>query len=484
MINAKIGPKTGYRSADILLLIFLSATLTLGLAVFSGDPPRWMWIGYPLFLQVLLLVWVGTMPEHKGRFNDALRVTSELQVNVAMRIVIAVGLGLAVALLAYYFMHGSLKPARLVRVTLASGPLLLLFFSVWYLHQLRSRGLVIADLATGTYRRTEAQVAGPLPQVHQRLEHHLHTLVSDAGAPMPWTIYGQRPSVTRTHLNDHFVQYECIWTWCPTKVILSVRDDGAGTTMLRAHCELRRGYYSLELYMNAVEVVLLMAHLQANIVQLLQSEFALTDAKQRHEGLRREALEMELRVLQAQIEPHFFFNTLANLRQLYRTDIEAGEDMLDHLISYLRGAMDDLRSDQSSVDREFDMASHFLAIMKVRMGERLSYTFVKHDEIGEHPFPPAMLISLVENAVKHGLRDKADGALAITAARVDDTIRLSVADNGPGFSSVEGTGVGLSNIRQRLEAIYGHHAWLEVGAPAEGGFMSTIVIPVNSHKGA
>ncbi|MET0857922.1 MAG: ATP-binding protein, partial [Telluria sp.] len=94
-----------------------------------------------------------------------------------------------------------------------------------------------------------------------------------------------------------------------------------------------------------------------------------------------------------------------------------------------------------------------------------------------HPFPPAMLISLVENSIKHGLHDKAHGKLTISCERDGAHLRVSVADNGAGFSSVGGTGVGLSNIRQRLEAMHGNRAWLEVGARADGGFISSVTVP-------
>lgn len=487
MTNAHFGPKPARRAADLALLLLASSLLFIGVLAMSGQPPRWWWIGYPLVLQLVLFVWVATMPENKSRVHDALRVSNSLQINVLARIIVNTLVTVVALVVLYQLFELVQGPPKLFRLMTRLGELLPLallgvplggiFFTVWYVHALRSRGLVLAELNGSAYRTLEAGIAGMLPTVTARLEHHLHTLVSENGPGMPWTMYGKHPKVTRTHMDKHFVQFDCVWTWCPTKVVLSVRDNGAGSTTLRAHCELRKGLYRLDCVLNVCEVVMQLAFIKSNLVQLLQSEFALTEARQHHEGLRRQALEMQLRVLQAQIEPHFFFNTLANLRHLYRTDIDAGEDMLNHLISYLRGAMDNLRSDESSVAAEFELASHFLAIMKVRMGERLSYAFINHDDVGAHAFPPAMLISLVENAIKHGLREKADGHLRITAARLADTIRISVLDNGAGFSSVDGTGVGLSNIRQRLEAIYGERAWLEVGAPAEGGFIATIVIP-------
>ena len=151
--------------------------------------------------------------------------------------------------------------------------------------------------------------------------------------------------------------------------------------------------------------------------------------------------------------------------------------MMDHLIVYLRSTLEELRSDVSTVGKEMDLALHYLAIMKIRMGERLAYSFISPEGTATVAFPPAMLISLVENAIMHGLNNRPDGKLTISASREGQHLRVTVHDNGAGFSSVQGSGVGLSNIRQRLEAMYGTRAWLEVGAMATGGFMASIIIP-------
>ena len=486
-----IVPTLPVRRADIVVLTAILVVFAIGLAASAGKPSRTMWYSFMLFLQVMFVTWVASMPENRPRL-DALHVSNQIQVTQCVRFFVTMGLAFG-CMLVLLHLAVSLQPSPRVLAMqdkfkatalfyFAMAPLLMMVSSVWYVLQLRSRGVALADMARSAYRRLGVEIPGSLPLVTQRLEHHLHTLVSPSGAPMPWATYGKRPTVTRTVMTAHEVRFESIWSWCPAKVILSARNNGAGSTMLRVHCELRNGIHRIDLVVNPVEEVMLLGHLQANLVQLLHSEFTLSESREHQEGLRRHALEMQLRILQAQIEPHFFFNTLANLRQLYRTDAGAGEAMLDHLIGYLRGAMDDLRADASTVGKEFDLAAHYLAIMKVRMGERLSYTFINHANVSEAAFPPAMLISLVENAIKHGLRDSTDGQLQITASRVGEHIRISVLDNGPGFSSVEGTGVGLSNIRQRLEALFGERAWLEVGAPAEGGFISTIVVPAAAPK--
>jgi LytS/YehU family sensor histidine kinase len=189
---------------------------------------------------------------------------------------------------------------------------------------------------------------------------------------------------------------------------------------------------------------------------------------------------MMSRILQAQIEPHFLFNTLTGVRHLYRSSTDAGELMMDHVISSPMCAMQEIRSARSTVGKEIELVLHYLAIITIRIGGRLSYSFIQYDEVAAYAFPPAILISLVENAIKHGLNDRADGKVSICARREEQHLRLAVQDNGPGFFIVQGTGVSLSNVRQRLEAMHGSRAWLEVEALANGGFSASIVVPFPS----
>jgi LytS/YehU family sensor histidine kinase len=275
------------------------------------------------------------------------------------------------------------------------------------------------------------------------------------------------------------LRYELIWPNCsPNKLMVSLRTGEDAVPEVEVVCRLREGIYRFYLFAPPADAVAQMQYIEAHLLQPLRAELSMRSAERQRDALREQAVEAQLRILQAQIEPHFLFNSLANVRHLYREDVGAGEHMLDHLIAYLRCAMDDLRAEHSSVRKEMELARHYLTIMQIRMGERLGYTFTVTDALLEHPFPPAMLISLVENAIKHGLADADRGTISLAAAADDACLRLTVADDGRGFSSVGGTGIGLSNIRRRLEAMYGNRAWLEVGAPPSGGFAATIVIPL------
>jgi signal transduction histidine kinase len=224
--------------------------------------------------------------------------------------------------------------------------------------------------------------------------------------------------------------------------------------------------------LRAVEIVA--EHLR---VRLRQHEQALKAVKRAQE-LERTALHAKLSALQAQVEPHFLFNTLANLKYLIRTDGDAAQRMLDHLVGYLQNALPDMRTVSSTARRELDLARAYLSIMQIRMGERLRYRIDAADAALELPLPPAMLISLVENAVKHGLeRASRPGTIAISAEARDGGLRVTVRDDGIGLTGHGGQGFGLANIHERLALLYGARASLTVSAAEPCGVEAVLTVP-------
>lgn len=207
------------------------------------------------------------------------------------------------------------------------------------------------------------------------------------------------------------------------------------------------------------------------------------DAVRRERELERTSLQARLSALQAQVEPHFLFNTLANLKYLIRTDKQAAQDMLDHLVGYLQNAMPDMRSVSSTLGREMDLVSDYLAVMRIRMGERLRFTVEVAEDLRRLPFPPAMLISLVENAIKHGLeRASRPGLITIIARHERDgkgeLLKVSVVDDGIGLTEQSGQGTGLANITERLLLLYGRKASLFV-EPGDGlGVRAVLTVPI------
>lgn len=170
--------------------------------------------------------------------------------------------------------------------------------------------------------------------------------------------------------------------------------------------------------------------------------------------LEQAAMAAELKALQAQIEPHFLYNTLANTRYLARHDPEKAVQMLDHLIAYLHSALPDMRGTGSTLGREFELAEHYLALMAIRFGERLTYELDCPSALRSASMPPLMLMSLVENAVQHGV-EPMPGAVRVRlqAQALAGALRIVVSDDGAGASAnALGSGVGLRNLRARLQA--------------------------------
>lgn len=218
----------------------------------------------------------------------------------------------------------------------------------------------------------------------------------------------------------------------------------------------------------------------AELTRTVNAHRAALDAVVRAQALERAALQSTLHLLQAQVEPHFLYNTLANLKHLIRTDGTRAQTMVDHLVGYLQAALPDMRSESTTVERELALAGHYLHLMQIRMGERLHFAIDVDPALNACAMPPAMLISLLENAVKHGLElATRPGTITVTAQRVGRCVELTVRDDGVGLDSAQaGAGLGLANIHQRLQLLYGHDAALDVAPGETGGVVATLRLPM------
>jgi sensor histidine kinase YesM len=219
--------------------------------------------------------------------------------------------------------------------------------------------------------------------------------------------------------------------------------------------------------------------------RLLQTRYDELQRQAEADRTARQLADAKLKLLQAQVEPHFLFNTLASVQQLAEGRAPEAAELTSELIHFLRAGLVSLREETTNLKREFEMAAAYLAIMRTRMGERLQTQMTLPPELSDVPVPPAMLISLVENAIKHGLEPSpSGGTLNLTAQALDDAIEIAVRDDGVGLaamSSGEG-GVGLSNIRERLAAIYGESATLTIQESTPHGVLATIRIPYSSQS--
>jgi LytS/YehU family sensor histidine kinase len=219
----------------------------------------------------------------------------------------------------------------------------------------------------------------------------------------------------------------------------------------------------------------LIAHLRNREYVSLAERLRL-ESKQ--EQLSRQMAETRLHLLQAQIEPHFLFNTLASAQQLAAAKAPEAAQLLGHLTRFLRAAMPRLREDEAQLGQEIEMINAYLAIMQTRLGNRLRYAVDVDPALSRLPFPSALLMTLVENAIKHGIEPAKDGGeIRVSVMQAGDRLQAIVADTGAGLSGPGGSGVGLDNIRERLAVRYGSDALLTLAANEPRGFIARLEMP-------
>ena len=210
---------------------------------------------------------------------------------------------------------------------------------------------------------------------------------------------------------------------------------------------------------------------------------ALADRACQREALAAQVTQAHLSALQAQIEPHFLFNTLATVKRLYETAPGRGREMLSSLIGYLRAALPGMRRQGATLAQELELARAYLTILQMRMGERLQFAIEAPPTLLDAEMPPLVLGTLLENAIKHGLGALPEGGRIDIRAHEDrsgDTplLVLEVIDTGAGFTGQGGSGVGLANTRSRLAALYGDVASLGLRCNEPRGVVARVALPL------
>ena len=239
---------------------------------------------------------------------------------------------------------------------------------------------------------------------------------------------------------------------------------------------------------SAVGVLLLSIALGALGVFYFSSRETLAQARVRAEAAQRQASEARLRLLEAQLEPHMLFNTLANLRVLIAADPPAAQRMLDRLIAFLRATLVASRAGSHTMAAEFERLRDYLELMAIRMGDRLRYRLELPEELAPVPIPALLLQPLVENAIRHGLEPKVEGgSVTVAAHREGDTMCLVVDDDGLGLDASrrarptrEGIGFGLEQVRERLATAFGPAAQLHAEAGPGGGTRISLTLPLST----
>ena len=198
----------------------------------------------------------------------------------------------------------------------------------------------------------------------------------------------------------------------------------------------------------------------------------------RAERVQREAMAANLRALQAQIEPHFLFNTLANVSSLVDRDPANAKHMLERFNHFLRASLAATRTESTTLGAERDLITAYLDVLKVRIGSRLDYRIEVPSALESFPLPPMLLQPVVENAIKHGLEPKVEGGRVDLAARQEGRhVAIEIRDTGVGFVSTPASGLGLTNLRERLKGLYGDAASLTIADNALSGTIVTLRIP-------
>jgi sensor histidine kinase YesM len=195
-------------------------------------------------------------------------------------------------------------------------------------------------------------------------------------------------------------------------------------------------------------------------------------------SLEKEGLESRLRLLQAQVEPHFLFNSLSNILSLLDSDLEKGKEMLSDLIRYLRASLSRTRGTSTTLEQEMELIRAYMNIYKVRMGDRLRYRIEVPEHLKDRPIPPMLVQPLVENAIKHGLEPKIEGGeISILIQEGEDSLRLTVSDTGMGLDEKTAAGIGLSNIRERLQTLFNGRGRLILEENIPSGLKAILEIP-------
>ena len=219
----------------------------------------------------------------------------------------------------------------------------------------------------------------------------------------------------------------------------------------------------------------------AGKVKLVQAERAAAAERERVAVIERQALDAQLRALQAQIEPHFLFNTLANVTGLIERQPADARRMLERLIELLRASLSASRADQVTLAQELELCRAYLEIVALRMAGRLRYTIEADEAARSRPVPPLLLQPLVENAIQHGLEPKIEGGrVLVRAQQQGEALELIVQDDGAGFGNLtRGGGVGLSNLRERLATLFGDRARLTI-EDAQPGTRVRLLLPLSA----
>ncbi len=206
---------------------------------------------------------------------------------------------------------------------------------------------------------------------------------------------------------------------------------------------------------------------QLNVEKLKQVEY------------ERMLTENNLKLLQAQIEPHFLFNTLSNVLGLIDGRPDDAKKMLEHFTHYLRASLSRTRENNTTLIDEINIINAYLNIQKIRMGKRLNFNIEVDERLNDIPFPPLLIQPLVENSIRHGLESDIEGGkVEVKVVQDNDMLSIKVYDTGKGAMKLKSEGIGLKNIRERLRSLFQDRAELKTEANNPKGLIVILNIPL------
>jgi len=235
--------------------------------------------------------------------------------------------------------------------------------------------------------------------------------------------------------------------------------------------------YSISTLLFSAWAIMIVVYVQS---KESQPKFQMLKQQIAEQSIERERVEMELHLLQAQIEPHFFYNTLANLHNLIDYDAEKAKNLLEELTEYLRSTVHQYRHKYIKLSEELDMISRYLNIQKIRFGEQLTYQVVVPDNLLHYPILPMSVLTLVENAIKHAVEKNSGRGQIIISAQIKnkELLTLSVRDNIGSLNS-KSYGTGITNLNARLAVTYGNSAKFTMQCNPGENTLAQLEVPVN-----
>jgi len=243
------------------------------------------------------------------------------------------------------------------------------------------------------------------------------------------------------------------------------------------HPFLQVSIYSLSTLIFSAWAIMLVIYVQS---RESQPKFQMLKQQVAEHSIEREKIEMELHLLQAQIEPHFFYNTLANLHNLIDLDAEKAKKLLEELTEYLRSTVPQYRQKYIKLADEMEMIRRYLNIQKIRFGDKLNYTITIPQTLLNHPILPMSVLTLVENSIKHGIEKQRDnGSINVTGVTNNKNKLLVTVKDNAGLMTNNHYGTGISNLLARMKVTYGSNAIFSLSCEPNKETIATIEVPSN-----